>query len=154
MNGVVSMKVILQADVAGQGKKGELVNVSDEYACNYLFPRKLAAEATLGALVEYERNEKAKAVKLERAKTEAAEMAKNLKGKGVTLSAKGGTAGRLFGSVTNVEVAEALNKQYNLTIDRKDVTLTEPIKTQGRYTAKVKLGHGISAEIGVVVEVG
>jgi large subunit ribosomal protein L9 len=147
------MKVILQADVSGQGKKGELINVSDGYARNFLFPRKLASEATPPALAEYERNEKAKAVKLERAKAEASEMAKSLKGKGVTLTAKGGTGGRLFGSVTNAEVTEALNAQYKLSIDRKDVSLAEPIKTQGTYTAKVKLGHGISAEITVTVEV-
>jgi large subunit ribosomal protein L9 len=148
------MKVILQADVAGQGKKGALVSVSDGYARNFLFPRKLAAEATPGAIAEYERNEKAKAAKLERAKTEAQELAKSLNGRGITLKGKGGTGGRLFGSITNVEVTEALNSQHNLNIDRKDVSLAEPIKTQGRYTAKVKLGHGVSAEIEVAVEVG
>jgi large subunit ribosomal protein L9 len=147
------MKVILQADVPGQGKKGALVSVSDGYARNFLFPRKLAAEATPASIAEYERNEKAKAAKLEKSKADAAEMARSLNGKGVTLTAKGGSGGRLFGSVTNVEVCEALNKHYNLTIDRKDVSLTEPIKTQGRYTAKVKLGHGVSAEIDVTVEV-
>jgi len=148
------MKVILQADVPSQGKKGELINVSDGYARNYLFPRKLAAEATPASLAEYERNEKAKAAKLAKAKAEAAELAKSLKGKGVTLKGKGGTGGRLFGSITNVEVAEALNLQYKFAIDRKDVSLAEPIKTQGSYTAKVKLGYGISAEIEVTVEVG
>jgi large subunit ribosomal protein L9 len=147
------MKVILQADVPGQGKKGALVNVSDGYARNFLFPRKLAAEATPASIAEYERNEKAKAAKLERAKAEAQELAKSLKGKGVTLKGKGGTGGRLFGSVTNVEVAEALNTQYDLNIDRKDVSLAEAIKTQGSYTAKVKLGHGVSAEIEVMVEI-
>jgi len=144
--------VILQTDVKGQGKKGELINVSDGYARNYLFPRKLAAEATAPALAEYERSEKAKAAKLEKEKADAAEMARTLKGGGVTLTAKGGEGGRLFGSVTNTEVAEALNKQFGLDIDRRDVQLAETIKQQGTYTAKVKLGHGISAEINVTVK--
>jgi large subunit ribosomal protein L9 len=147
------MKVILQADVKGQGKKGDLVNVSDGYARNFLFPRKLAAEATPSALVEYERNEKNKAAKLAAEKAKAQELAEMLKGKGITLTAKGGTAGRLFGSVSNVEVTEALNKQYGTGIDRRDVALSEPIKQQGTYSAKVKLGHGVSAEININVEV-
>ena len=147
------MKVILQADVKGQGKKGELISVSDGYARNYLFPRKLAAEATPSSLAEYERNEQAKKARLEREKAAAAALAQTLKGGGVTVTAKGGTAGRLFGSVTNVEVAEAINKRFGTGIDRKDVSLNEPVKQQGTYTAKVKLGHGISAEITVTVEV-
>lgn len=147
------MKVILQADVKGQGKKGDLVNVSDGYARNFLFPRKLAAEATPPALAEYERNEKAKAAKLAADKAKAQELADMLKGKGVTLSAKGGTAGRLFGSVSNIEVTEALNKQYGTEIDRRDVSLAEPVKQQGNYTAKVKLGFGVSAEINIEVKV-
>jgi large subunit ribosomal protein L9 len=148
------MKVILQADVKGQGKKGDLISVSDGYARNFLFPRKLASEATPSALAEYERNEKAKAAKLEHEKSKALEMAELLKGKGVSLSAKGGKAGRLFGSVSNVEVTEALNKQFGTSIDRRDVSLAEPIKQQGSFTAKVKLGYGVSAEINVLVEVG
>jgi large subunit ribosomal protein L9 len=147
------MKVILQADVKGQGKKGDLVNVSDGYARNFLFPRKLAAEATPAALAEYERNEKAKAAKLASEKAKAQEMAELLKGKGVALSAKGGSAGRLFGSVSNIEVTDALNKQFGTIIDRRDVSLAEPIKQQGSYTAKVKLGHGVSAEINIEVRV-
>lgn len=147
------MKVILQADVKGQGKKGELINVSDGYARNYLFPRKLAAEATAPALAEYERNEKAKAARLKAEKAKAEELAQSLKGGGVTLTAKGGTGGRLFGSLSNIEVAEALNNRFGTEIDRRDVSLSEPIKQQGVYTAKVKFGYGISAEITVNVEV-
>ena len=147
------MKVILQADVKGQGKKGALINVSDGYARNFLFPRKLAAEATPAALAEYERNEKSKAAKLDREKAKARELADLFKGKSVTLSAKGGSAGRLFGYVSNIEVTEALNKQFGADIDRRDVALAEPIKQQGSYTAKVKLGHGVSAEVIVEVKV-
>ncbi|MDR0324535.1 MAG: 50S ribosomal protein L9 [Oscillospiraceae bacterium] len=147
------MKVILQTDVKGQGKKGELINVSDGYARNYLFPRKLASEATPAALAEYERNEKAKAAKLQQDKAKAQELAQSFKGGGVTVTGKGGTGGRLFGSISNVEVAEALNKQFGTQIDRRDVSLNEPIKQQGTYTAKIKLGHGVSAEITVNVEV-
>jgi large subunit ribosomal protein L9 len=147
------MKVILQADVKGQGKKGDLVNVSDGYARNFLFPRKLAAEATPASMAEYERNEKAKAAKLAQEKAKSQELAGIIKGKGVTLKAKGGSAGRLFGSLGNVEVTDALNKQFGTAIDKRDVSLAEPIKQQGSYTAKVKLGHGVSAEITVLVEV-
>jgi large subunit ribosomal protein L9 len=147
------MKVILRSDVKGQGKKGDLINVSDGYARNFLFPRKLAAEATPSALAEYDRNEKAKAAKLAQEKAKALETAELLKGKGVALSGKGGSGGRLFGSIGNVEVTDALNKQYGTSVDRRDVILGEPIKQQGTYTAKVKLGHGVSAEVNVTVEV-
>ncbi|MDR0293554.1 MAG: 50S ribosomal protein L9, partial [Oscillospiraceae bacterium] len=136
------MRVILQADVQGQGKKGDLVNVSDGYARNYLFPRKLAAEATPSALAEYEGRVKARAAKLEQDKTRALELAQVLKGGSVAVSAKCGEGGRLFGSVTNTEVAEALNTQFKTGIDRHAVTLAEPIKQCGTYTVKVKLGHG------------
>ena len=147
------MKVILQADVKGQGKKGDLLNISDGYARNYLFPRKLAAEATPAALLEYERMEKAKAAKLEQGKQKAKELAQTLQGGGVTVTAKGGETGRLFGSVTNVEVAEAINARFGTVIDRHDVSLAEPVKQRGTYAAKVKLGHGVSAEVSVTVEV-
>jgi large subunit ribosomal protein L9 len=147
------MKVILQADVSGQGKKGDLINVSDGYARNFLFPRKLAMEATVAGIAEYERNEKAKKAKTEREKADALAMAERLKDTVVTVKAKGGTAGRLFGSVTNTEVTEALNKQCSLSVDKREVSLSEPIKQQGTYKAKIKLGHGVSAEITVVLEV-
>jgi len=149
------LKIILQQDVKGQGKKGELVSVSDGYARNYLFPRKLAVEATPGAIAEYHRGEAAKAAKLAADKQAAKELAEQLKGTQVTVSAKCGTGGRLFGSITNAEVVEALNAVSSTQIDRHDVSLKEPIKNCGTYTAKVKLGHGVSVEITVeVVPIG
>lgn len=145
------MKVILQADVQGQGKKGELINISDGYARNFLFPRKLAVEATPASIAEYNRQEKAKADKKEADKAKALELAAYLKDGKVVVKAKSGTGERLFGSVTNVEVAEALNAQFKTKIDRHDVSLAEAIKQCGIYTAKVKLGYGVSAEITVEV---
>jgi large subunit ribosomal protein L9 len=145
------MKVILQADVKGQGKKGELINVSDGYARNYLFPRKLAAEATPEALHAYDLREKAKAEKLEQDKNAAKALAEKLKTCKVTVPGKAGPGGRLFGSITNVEIAEALGAQFGISLDKHSVILPEHIKQCGLYHVKAKLGHGISAEVTVEV---
>ena len=145
------MKVILQADVSGQGKRGELVKVSDGYARNFLFPRGLAVEATPEATADYHRREQAKAAKLEADKAKAAELAAKLKDCRVSVAAKCGENGRLFGSVTNTEVAAALAEQHKYTVDRHDVLLSEPIKQCGTYAAKVKLGFGVAAEMTVEV---
>ncbi len=144
------MKIILSADVKGQGKKGDLLSVSDGYARNFLFPRKLAFEATPDAIADYNRREKAKADKLAHEKEKAQELAKRLKDAHVTLEAKCGAGGRLFGSVTNVEVAEVFNARFNTQVDRHDIQM-DPIKQCGTYTAKLKLGHGVSAALTVEV---
>lgn len=145
------MKVILQQDVAGQGKKGDLVNVSDGYARNFLFPRKLASEATPGAISEYNAREKAKKEKALHGKEKAQELAAKLKTQVVTVKGKAGTQGRLFGSITNTEVAEALNKQYKLDIDRHKILMDEHIKTVGTYELKIKLGYEVSGVLHVEV---
>ncbi len=144
------MKIILSADVKGQGKKGDLLSVSDGYARNFLFPRKLAFEATPEAIADYKRREKAKADKLAHEKEKALDLAKRLKDAKITLEAKCGAGGRLFGSVTNVEVAEVFNAQFNTKIDRHDIQM-EPVKQCGTYTAKFKLGYGVSVEVAVEV---
>ena len=146
------MKVILQQDVSGQGKKGDLVSVSDGYARNYLFPRKLAVEATQGALNTYKLQEKAKADHLAREKELARAAAEKLKTCNVKISAKAGTGGRLFGAVTSAEIADALKKQFGVEMDRRSLIIPEPIKHYGVYTLKAKLGYEISATL--TVEVG
>lgn len=145
------MKVILQQDVKGQGKKGDLVELSDGYARNYLFPRKLAAEATPEAINAYNDRQKRDAARLERDKEAAKQLCEKLKTCHVKVTAKAGTGGRLFGSVTNAEVVEALNSQFDLSLEKHSVTLSEPIKQCGVHKAKAKLGFGISAEIEVEV---
>ncbi|MDR1692708.1 MAG: 50S ribosomal protein L9 [Oscillospiraceae bacterium] len=144
------MKIILSADVAGQGKKGDLLTVSDGYARNFLFPRKLAFEATPEAIADYKRREKAKADKLASDKEKAQELSRRLKDAKITVEAKCGAGGRLFGSVTNVEVADVFNKAYKTKIDRHDIQI-DPVKQCGTYTAKLKLGYGVSAEVTVEV---
>ena len=145
------MKVILQQDVPGQGKKGELVSVSDGYARNYLFPRKLAAAASAGALRAYELEEKAKKDKAAHDRDKAKEAAERLKTCTVKIHAKAGSQGRLFGAVTGQEIADALKEQFGLEVDRHKLVLEEHIKTYGVHTVKVKLGHEVSTTIQVEV---
>ena len=146
------MKVILLKDVKGQGKKGEIVNVSDGYARNYLFPRNLAQEATAQNLNSAQVKQEAAAHKKEMEKKNAQEMAKQLENKGVVIKAKCGSTGRLFGAITNAEIAEALNQQTGLELDNKKVVLANPIKELGEYTVTVKLYAGVQATIGLKVE--
>ena len=145
------MKVILQQDVPNQGKKGQLVTVSDGYARNYLFPRKLASEATAGALKAYELEEKAKKDKLAHQKEKAKQAAERLKACTVRIHAKAGSQGRLFGAVTGQEIVAALKAQFGLEIDRHKLVLSEHIKTYGIHPVKVKLGHEVSTVIQVEV---
>ena len=137
------MKVILLQDVKKMGKKGDVIEASDGYARNYLFPRKLAEEATANALhVENER--KKKLAELEAAQKLAAE----LKGKEVTINAKAGDSGRLFGAITNKDVAEAINSEFNLSIDKKKVVVNT-IKVAGTYEVEVKLYPEVSTKMKV-----
>lgn len=147
-----NMKVILLKDVKGQGKKGEIVSVSDGYARNYLFPRDLAQEATAQNLNSAQVKQEAAAHKKEMEKKNAQEMAKQLENKGVVIKAKCGSTGRLFGAITNAEIAEALNQQTGLELDKKKVVLANPIKELGEYTITVKLYAGVQATIGLKVE--
>ena len=145
------MKVILQADVKGHGKKGDLVEASDGYARNYLLPRKLAIEANADNLNTMKLQDEAKKAKLERDKAAAEATKKQLEGKGVTLSVKCGSSGRLFGAVTAVEVADAISKAAGVEVDKRKLSMDEPIKTLGAYKIKVKLGFDISASVNLTV---
>ena len=146
------MKVILLQDVRGQGKKGEMINVSDGYARNFLFPRKLAQEATVDNVNTMRMNDKAKREKEQRMREEAAAMSAKLRELTLQVFAKGGGAGRLFGSVTSQEIADALKAQEGIDLDRRKIVIEESIKTVGLYTVKVKLGFGIDAPLKVDVQ--
>ena len=145
------MKVIFNTDVKGQGKKGELKEVSDGYARNYLLPRKLAAEATADNINAIKLKEKAKAAQLAREKAQAQENAKKLEGVQVIIRAKAGGAGKLFGAVTSQEISDALKEQFDIDIEKNKIVQAEPIKTFGSYTVKAKLGFETSGNINVLV---
>ena len=144
------MKVVLLEDVKGKGKKGELCNVSDGYARNFLFPRNLAREADATAMNELRNREEAKAHHIAEEKAAANDIAARLSGKTVTLHAKAGASGRLFGAVTSKEIAEAVKTELGIEIDRKKMSVAD-IKNYGEYKATVKLYTGISAEFTVAV---
>ena len=145
------MKVILLQDVRGQGKKGQLVEVSDGFARNFLFPRKMAIEATADNVNTMKMNDKARQEKEQRQREEATALAAKLRGMTLKIFAKGGGAGRLFGSVTSQEVSDALKEQgYDL--DKRRILIEEPIKTVGLYTVKCKLGYEISAPLKLDVQ--
>lgn len=145
------MKVIFNVDVKGQGKKGELKEVSDGYARNYLLPRKLAAEATADNINALKLKEKAKAAQIAREKAEAEENAKKLGEITVTIRAKAGSAGKLFGAVTSQEISAALAEQHGINIEKNKIVQAEPIKTFGAYQVKAKLGYEISGTVNVLV---
>ena len=145
------MKVIFTVDVKGQGKKGEMKEVSSGYARNYLIPRGLAAEATADTLNALKLKEKAKAAQAAREKAQAEEYAKKLAAVQVTVRAKAGSAGKLFGAVTSQEISRALKEQFDLDIEKNKIVQAEPIKTFGSFTVKAKLGYEISGNINVLV---
>ena len=144
------MKVILKQDVKGQGKAGQLVSVSDGYARNFLFPRQLAVPADAQAMSELRTKEEAAQYHAKVEKQAALDAAEALKDKALQIKAKAGANGRLFGSVTTKEVAEALNKQYGVSVDKRKISM-EDIKAFGTYTAEVKLHTGVVAKIAVTV---
>ena len=146
------MKVILTQDVKGKGKKGQMIEVSDGYARNFMLPRKIAIEATPDAVNTMKMNDKAKAEQIAREKARAMEIAEQLKTLTVIVKAKGGGTGRLFGSVTSDEIARALKAQTGIDIDRRKIVQDEPIKNVGTYHLKCKLGHEISGTMTVQVE--
>ena len=141
------MKVIFNVDVKGQGKKGEMKEVSDGYARNYLLPRKLASEATADNINTMKLQEKAKAAQIAREKEQALENAKKLDAVMVTIRAKAGSGGKLFGAVTSQEIADALKEQHGIEVEKNKIVQTEPIKTYGVYDVKAKLGYEISGTI-------
>ncbi len=145
------MKVIFLEDVKGKGKKGELKDVSDGYARNFLLPKKLAKEATTDNLNTFKLQEKAKAAQIAREKAEAQENAKKLESLQVKVPAKAGANGRLFGAVTSKEISEALAKQHGMNIEKNKIVLSEPIKSYGAFDVKCKFGYEISGVIHVLV---
>ena len=145
------MKVILQQDVKGQGKKGQMVEVSEGYGRNFLLPRKLAIPATADAINTMNLKEKARKAEEARQKAEAQEVAEKLKECTVKLTAKAGSGGRLFGAVTTKEISEGLQKQYGIAIPKQKLVLDDPIKAFGGYQVKAKLGFEITAIVKVSV---
>ena len=143
------MKVILKADVRGKGKKGQMIEVAEGYARNFLLPKGLAVLATADAMNTMRLQEKAKADA--EAKAAATEIAEKLKGLQVKVSSKGGEGGKLFGAVTGREIAAALKEQHGVDIDSKKLVLDEPIKSFGSYQVKAKLGFEISGTVYVIV---
>lgn len=141
------MKVILNADVKGQGKKGEMVEVSEGYARNYLLPRNLAVKATADNMNAMKLKEAAKAAQIEKEKAQAKANAKQLESCQVKVRAKGGDNGKLFGSVTSKEIAEALKEQYDIALEKNRIVLEDNIKAFGSYEVKCKLGYEISGTI-------
>ncbi len=148
------MKVILQQDVRGQGKKGQMVEVSDGYARNFLLPKKLAVTATPESINTMKQQEKAKKAQMAAEKAEAEAVAKKLEGLMVKISAKAGEGGRLFGAVTTKEISEALSAQHGLNIAKTKIVLEDPIKSCGSYSLKCKLGHEVTGVVNVLVVEG
>ena len=148
------MKVILTQDVRGQGKRGQMIDVSDGYARNFLLPRKLAQEATADNINTMRMNDKATQERQAKERAEALDLRNRMKDMTMVVTAQGGGAGRLFGSVTNTEVSEALAKQAGIQLDKRKIVLDEPIKAVGVYTVKCKLGYEINAELKIEVKEG
>ena len=146
------MKVILLTDVKGKGKKGQMIEVSDGYARNYMLPRKLAQEATADAVNTMRMNDKATAERQARERAEAVAISKQLRELTLIVKAKGGGAGRLFGAVTTTEIAGALKKNAGITIDKRKLVLADNIKNVGTYTVKAKLGYEIVGQFTVKIE--
>ena len=146
------MKVILLTDVKGKGKKGQMIEVSDGYARNYMLPRKLAQEATADAVNTMRMNDKATAERQARERAEAVAISKQLRVVTLVVKAMGGGAGRLFGAVTTNEIADALKKNAGITIDKRKLVLTDNIKNVGTYTVKAKLGYEIVGQFTVKIE--
>ena len=145
------MKVILQQDVKGQGKKGQMIDVAEGYARNFLLPRKLAVLATADAMNTMMLQEKAKRAEEARQRAEAEAIAEKLKGLQVKIPARAGANGKLFGAETSKEVSDALMAQHGIEIAKQKIVLDDPIKSFGGYQLKAKLGHEISGVINVMV---
>lgn len=145
------MKVILKQDVKGLGKKGDIVNASDGYARNFLFPKNLAVEATEGALKDQQIKKENEAKKKLKELQEAKELAKKLSQISLTLKVKAGDKGKLFGSITSKDISEALKEQYGYEIDKKKIVLDEAIKVAGEYDIEIKVYPEVSAKLKVTI---
>lgn len=146
------MKVILLQDVKGKGKKGQMLEVSDGYARNFMLPRKMAIEATPDAINTMRMNDKATQERIAREKAEALAVSKQLREMTVVVTAKGGGNGRLFGSITNAEIAEALERKTGIKLDKRKIVISDAIKNVGTYTVTCKLGYEITAPLTVKIE--
>ncbi len=146
------MKVVLLQDVKGTGKKGEIVNVSDGYGRNYLFPRKLAKEADAQAINELKNAEQSRQHKIAVETAQAEADKKRIEGQTLVMTAKAGQGGRLFGSVTGKEIAGELKKKYGIDVDKRKIVLDTDIRAFGTYNCEVKLYTGVSASIKVMVQ--
>ena len=145
------MKVILQQDVSGKGKRGQLVEVAEGYARNYLLPRKLAVLATADAVNTMQLRDKAKKAEDARLKAEAEAVSAKLKNSPVKVTARAGANGKLFGAVTSKEVSDALKEQHGIELAKQKIVMEEPIKAYGNYEMKAKLGFEVSGTIYVMV---
>ena len=145
------MKVILLTDVKGSGKKGELIEVSDGYARNFLLPRKLAKEANAQVMNEFKNAEQSKQYKLDVQEAQAQDIANKLNGVTVQIKASAGKNGKLFGSVTSKEIAEEIKKQFSADIDKRKISIDTDIKAFGIYNCEIKLFTGISTKLKVQV---
>jgi large subunit ribosomal protein L9 len=145
------MKVIFNQDVRGQGKKGELKEVSDGFARNYLLPRKLASEATADNINTLKLKEKARQAQMAAERAQAEEAAKRLADVSVTIKARAGQGGKLFGAVTSQEISDALKEQQGLVIEKNKIVQAEPIKAFGSYEVKAKLGYEVTGTINLLV---
>lgn len=146
------MKVILLEDVKGQGKKGELINTSDGYARNFLFPKKLAKPADAGSIKEIESKKESQAFHLAEEKKKAEETKQFLADKKIIFKTSGGADGRLYGAVTTKDISEKIEKDLGIKVDKKVITISNTIKTAGEYTVKIKLFQGINADLKLIVE--
>ena len=146
------MKVILLQDVKGKGKKGQMLEVSDGYARNFMLPKKMAIEATPDAINTMRMNDKATQERIAKEKAEALAVSKQLRELTVTVVAKGGGNGRLFGSITNAEIADAWEKKTGIKLDKRKIVISDAIKNVGTYTVTCKLGYEITAPLTVKIE--
>jgi large subunit ribosomal protein L9 len=147
------MQVILKKDVNKIGRTGQLLDVSDGYARNFLFPRGLAEEATEGKVADLKARQQNKKAKEDKERQASEEDKKRLQGKVVRVLASAGESGKLFGSVTAAQIAQALEKQYDLKVDKRNVKLSEPVKQPGNYGISVRLYAGVQAEMTLSVEI-
>ena len=145
------MKVILTADVKGQGKKDQVINVSDGYARNFLFPKKLAVPADAGALNDVKNKEASKQHKIDVERAAAQETAKKLETLVLRMVYAAGPDKRLYGSVTSKEIAENLKKEFGIEVDKRKINLSEPIKSFGTYKVDVRLFSDVSGKITIEV---
>ena len=146
------MKVILLQDVKGKGKKGQMIEVSDGYARNFMLPKKLAIEATPDAVNTMRMNDKATQERIAREKAAALEISKKLRELTLVVKAKGGGAGKLFGAVTNDAIAAELKASTGIALDKRKIVISDPIKNVGTYTVTCKLGYEITAPLTVKIE--